>query len=163
MIFPSRFNSPRIDESGFGFIGMVFIVLLLAVSAITIALSVGSTLGAAQNRATDRRAKVLDWAIARYRTNHGGTAGTRPATLDALVVDESLPCAIDNDATHPSTYLTLQGWCGPYVDRYLTNAPQEFKTDGWGTAFLYAAGTGVLTSCGPDRNCGNGDDVVITP
>ncbi len=56
---------------------------------------------------------------------------------------------------------TKQGWRGPYVS---TTDP-KWNFDAWGTAIQYFnAGPPARTirSCGPDKTCGNADDISIT-
>lgn len=52
---------------------------------------------------------------------------------------------------------TQRGWRGPYV----SNTEPNWNQDAWGTTFQYNAGTSTLRSCGPDRTCGNADDISI--
>jgi general secretion pathway protein G len=51
------------------------------------------------------------------------------------------------------------GWYGPYVKiGYSTGA---YLVDGWGTPLVYnSPGTGRITSYGPSRTLGGGDDIV---
>ena len=151
------------DRSGFAFVGMVLIVLCFAIGSsmvIDMLVAPASTL---QTRRTQDRAAELREALRRFYLSHGGSAGVYPATLDALVADDAVACTLANNPAVAATYLTLQGWCGPYIDREFVEDAAAFKTDGWGTGFSFVQVTGVLTSCGPDRSCGTGDDIVFNP
>jgi prepilin-type N-terminal cleavage/methylation domain-containing protein len=77
-----------------------------------------------------------------------GHIGANPAALGDLLVQGAQP------AYNP---YTQRGWRGPYV----TTTDAAWNQDAWGTAFQYNAGAGTLTSCGPNRTCGNADDIVV--
>jgi len=54
------------------------------------------------------------------------------------------------------------GWWGPYINTGFD--AQGYLNDAWGTPYLYPSpGAGQLTSYGPDRNPGGGDDIVYPP
>ena len=56
---------------------------------------------------------------------------------------------------------TKIGWRGPYV----SNTDTSWNKDGWGTTIEYfVLGPPVRTirSCGPDKICGNTDDLTVT-
>ncbi len=50
----------------------------------------------------------------------------------------------------------IKGWAGPYITL--------IKPDPWNQPYHYAVtnGTAIITSCGPDRKPGTGDDIVAT-
>jgi prepilin-type N-terminal cleavage/methylation domain-containing protein len=77
-----------------------------------------------------------------------GHMGTNPPALNDLLVQGTQP------AYDP---FNQRGWRGPYV----TNTDPAWNQDAWGTVFQYNAGAGTLRSCGPDRTCGNADDITI--
>ncbi len=54
---------------------------------------------------------------------------------------------------------TKKGWRGPYVSTSTTNA--SWNIDGWGTVIQYTPVTRTLFSCGADKICSNGDDIVV--
>jgi len=152
-----------LGESGFGLLSLVFMILTLGIGAITIMTMINPSTLTRQNRDTTEKARVLRAAIQSYQFSHGGVGGTNPMNLDALAAtDGSGACTMDNDPTHV-TYLFLQGWCGPYVDQVFAQNLNDFKTDGWGTVFSYNNVTAVITSCGPNSNCGDGDDLTFSP
>jgi prepilin-type N-terminal cleavage/methylation domain-containing protein len=51
-----------------------------------------------------------------------------------------------------------KGWNGPYVN---TSEPNWSK-DAWGISFQYNSATRTIKSCGPDKVCGNADDITVT-
>lgn len=139
---------------------MVLILLLLVLGGVALVTVVKPNFSTANLRTTNERVAELRVAIDAYKINHGGT--TPPPTLAALVTDDGVVCDLDN-APASATYLTLQGWCGPYIDQLFTNFPLQYQSDGWGKALSYNAATQVLLSCGPDLTCGNSDDITFAP
>lgn len=150
------------NDSGFGLLGVVFIIFFIALMTTGVVMTTAPSISASRNRETEEKGNAIVQAIRGYRVNHGGASGTLPPNLAALVTDEGDPCALDNTTTNV-TYLTLQGWCGPYLDQVVNENLNDYKTDGWGTEMTYDAGTGLVTSCGPDRTCGNADDLTYQP
>jgi prepilin-type N-terminal cleavage/methylation domain-containing protein len=53
--------------------------------------------------------------------------------------------------------ITNVGWNGPYVDGTVPG----WNLDGWDTAYQYTAATRTLRSCGPNKACGDADDLVV--
>ena len=159
MTFPLLFKN---SEDGFGLLSMVFVILTIGISVVTIMTLINPSTLTKQNRETTLRAATLRGAIQSYQFSHGGSSGTYPPNLDSLVTTDGVNCVMDNTATDP-TYLFLQGWCGPYVDQVFEQNLASFKTDGWGTLFNYDHSTGVIKSCGADLTCGDGDDVTFNP
>jgi prepilin-type N-terminal cleavage/methylation domain-containing protein len=74
--------------------------------------------------------------------------GSIPTALDDLRVQGAYP------AYDP---FTKSGWRGPYVT--LTDA--DWNRDGWGTAIDYSAATRTIKSCGPNKTCGDADDISV--
>lgn len=78
--------------------------------------------------------------------------GRYPASLDELVV---------KGAQADFNPHIKKGWKGPYVNPNVNN----WNLDGWGTALLYDNSELTITSCGPDKICGDAnaaDDIVMT-
>lgn len=73
----------------------------------------------------------------------------------------SLPSSLTDLVTKGSqaTYdpFSKRGWNGPYLDS--TNA--NWNKDGWDINFVYSSTGRTVTSCGPNKICGNADDIVI--
>lgn len=150
------------NQCGFGLLSLVFLILSLSVAGITVMSLISPSSITKQGRETAQKAAILRAAIQSYQFSHGGVSGTKPTLLNDLVVTDGVPCLIDNNPTHV-TYLSLQGWCGPYVDQVFSQNASDFKTDGWGTPFDYNSGTATLTSCGIDKACGGADDLTFAP
>lgn len=155
MISPLRFNN-----KGFSFLAVVMLLFAAVLAATVIFIAINPTRSTAALKQTADKARLLRIALADFRKNHGGASGAWPTSLGYLTAtDGGAACAFDNTITSP-TYLTLQGWCGPYVDVVFSNLPNDFQTDGWGINFTFSSSTGVLTSCGPDLTCGTSDDIT---
>ena len=69
------------------------------------------------------------------RTSFGfvGDIGGLPSTLDELVSRGSLS-AIMLDTSKQIAY----GWKGPYLESPFSSGKSDFKTDGWGNAYVYS-------------------------
>lgn len=139
---------------GFATIAVILLVFFTSITALLGFATKQSQQDLYALKISNERRAVLLAAIARYKTHH---AGSPPAALADLVSTTGAACAADADDTHGVLYRTLQGWCGPYVDRAFTGGALNYQTDGWGTLFSYDAVT--LKSCGPNKTCGNGDDL----
>jgi len=74
----------------------------------------------------------------------------------------SLPTALTDLTTQgaQSTYnpFTKRGWRGPYI----SDTSSTWNQDAWGTTIVYSSGGRSLTSYGPNKAAGGGDDIVIT-
>ena len=161
MIYQSHINK-YFDDRGFGLLSMVFVILTLSISAITIMTVINPSALTRQNQETEIKAKVLRSAIQSYQFSHGGRSGTNPPSLNDLSTTDGISCLIDNIPTN-TTYQLLQGWCGPYVDQIFSQNLNDYKTDGWGSVFTYDPVTTILTSCGIDKTCGGADDLTFAP
>ena len=150
--------SKKTSRDGFGMVAVMITILLVALAAVGIIQLVNPALMTRNGRLTVDRMEIIKSAVAKYKANHGGS--TQPTSLDHLVTtDGGAACALDNTTTN-TTYKTLQGWCGPYVDVVFSENSTEYKTDAWGTAFTWTSGTGTLKSCGSNRTCGDSDDIT---
>ena len=54
-------------------------------------------------------------------------------------------------------YYTKTGWRGPYVSNL-----SGWNQDAWGIAFNYNGSNRTITSFGPDKGSGGGDDISVT-
>gem|GEM_PF-5322463 len=133
----------------------MLVILAISLSSVMVLSLAPPSVLTARTLVTRQRLTDLKSAIQKYYGDHGGFY---PVLLDLLQLDEGIPCELDNDSGS-STYLQLQGWCGPYLDSVFAEDSNDFQTDGWGTAFDYDPVSGSVKSCGPDRTCGNGDDL----
>jgi type II secretory pathway pseudopilin PulG len=150
------FHSKLPDRSGFSLISMMLVILAISLAAVLVLSLAPPSIFLTRTVQTRDRLSDLKGAILKYYDDHGGFY---PVLLDLLVLDEGIPCEIDNDPGSP-TYQKLQGWCGPYLDPVFAEDANDFQTDGWGTLFEYDPLTGAMNSCGPDLSCGNGDDIA---
>ena len=76
------------------------------------------------------------------RTSFGfiGDIGGLPTTLDQLVSIGSLSASkLD------TSKLLAYGWMGPYLESPFSSGSSDFKTDGWGNAYIYATVEYVLS------------------
>ena len=142
------------NQRGIGMLSVVFLLIALATTVgVSLVMLQPGIAGDAAARTSAQLATVGD-AIKLYRAD----AGTNPANLDALVTAPAgMSCTPDTNSAS-ATFRQLRGWCGPYLDQEISDS---YKRDGWG-AVLQFNGT-QLSSCGPNRTCGDGDDVSVTP
>ncbi len=97
-------------------------------------------------------------AIEVYRTDH--ISAEVPISLAYLLTDVgAVGCTSDTALSK------IKGWCGPYIDPYIQENPNEHITDGWSTAFFYSQitpTTGLLRSWGPNKtdDAGAVDDIT---
>ena len=150
-------TSPSLsDLAGFSLLGVLLLVLATTAAGAFITAMIVPMASNRQAHETLLKGKALRLAIDAYKANHG--AG--PGALAALVTNDNNPatCTFDNVPASP-TYLTLRGWCGPYLDQAIVENAADFARDGWASAFQYDSGTTALSSCGPNRVCGDADDV----
>ena len=103
--------------------------------------------------------RILLAAIAEYQSIPGST----PTALADLVTKPGalLDCSVDF-VPGSGTYRERLNWCGPYVDQMFDDAPDDYKTDSWGTEFDYDTGGLKLSSCGPNTTCGDADDIIFS-
>jgi hypothetical protein len=146
--------SKALDQRGLGMLSVVFLLIALSATVgVSLVMLQPEISGDAAAR-TSAQLATVSAAIVQYRNY----AGAGPASLDALVTAPSgMSCAPDTNSGS-ATFRQLRGWCGPYLDQEIQDS---YRRDGWG-AVLQFDGT-QLTSCGPNRSCGDGDDVSVTP
>jgi type II secretory pathway pseudopilin PulG len=140
----------------------ILLLILATTAVIFITAMLVPTISNRQSRETVLKGKSLRLAITAYQASHGGSAGAYPGNLSALVINDNNPkdCTPDN-STASATYMTLQGWCGPYLDQRIVENAEDYRTDGWATQFQYNPSTGAISSCGPNRTCGDADDLTF--
>lgn len=123
--------------------------LTLSISVALVMLQPAATADATTR--TIAKIAALKVAVARYRS----FAGSAPTSLDALVNPPAgATCAPDVNPSS-ATFRQLRGWCGPYVP---TEFGDNFMRDAWGTLLNF---TTTIRSCGPNRSCGDGDDINV--
>jgi type II secretory pathway pseudopilin PulG len=140
--------------SGFGLVSLMLVILVLSIAAITVMAWIAPSLATRQRLDTESRGKALRVGIDRYIADNGSS----PGSFDNLL-NPGTACGI-NTAVNPPV---RSGWCGPYIEPLIANAVndygQDYKKDGWGVEFWYNSTGNALKSCGPDRSCGNSDDL----
>jgi type II secretory pathway pseudopilin PulG len=159
----SRLAPPFGSTAGFSFLGLILVILILSLTTAGLLTVSQPSLSVRRMAITQRRATELRRAINNYILSHGGTTGTNPPNLASLVTSDGTACTANNTPGAGSMYKTVQGWCGPYTDVVFTQDASAYRTDGWGTLFLYNSTTNILTSCGPNRVCGDSDDLAYGP
>lgn len=160
------------SETGFGFMGMLVLIVSFTIAGTFVVSQLTSETSTNEAKQTTLKVEIIRNAINAYKANHLNaalvpTAGVgAPATLAALLTSNGDACVFDNDNTPGNTgYLSLQGWCGPYIDSMIQEDANAYLRDGWGSQIQYNAATEVLTSYGPNRtdDAGAGDDLVYNP
>jgi type II secretory pathway pseudopilin PulG len=141
-------------SDGFGLIGMVLLIMI-TITSIFITSMLVPAMSNRQIKETEAKGKALKAAIAAFKAN--SASSSYPLSLSALVTTDGNTCT----TTGSGTSMALQGWCGPYMDQIIVENASDYQTDGWGTTFQYSSTTGVVTSCGPDRTCGDSDDITF--
>lgn len=158
-------SSPLRNQKGFFLLAMVAVILATGLAASIAFLNLTPIVGNTSATMTFDKAEKLRAALTKYRLDHGGASGTFPATLAALVTDDATGACTPNNNSASTLYLTLQGWCGPYLDISTASDPTSYSRDGWGNTFSFTQATGVLYSFGPNGidNAAAGDDLVFSP
>jgi type II secretory pathway pseudopilin PulG len=143
------------DQAGFSFVGIMLIVLAMGLFTSALFLAIPPSDSARNSQITLQRAANLEQALKKYKRENSNTA---PVHLSDLLTTTGVACTVDTNPAS-STYKNRKGWCGPYLDQPIASDVNGYQTDGWGVLFTY---DGVnLKSCGPDRTCGNGDDLTF--
>jgi prepilin-type N-terminal cleavage/methylation domain-containing protein len=144
-------------SSGFSLIEILVAMALLSLLAgATAAVSVRVLRGNLRERALLRMRAILTAMVGdAERGDHGylGDMGELPeADLIDLFIRGGRPAGIA-DAVDG----IMSGYNGPYILEG-ADAARGF-VDPWNTPYVYAAGVAQLTSLGPDRQAGGGDDI----
>lgn len=125
--------------AGFTLIEVVIVILVIGVLASVAIRQIGTTIDTAKYEQTKKELDLLAFAIvgnpeiradgSRSDFGYVGDNGALPPSIDAL-------------ASNPG----IATWNGPYVAGGTTAT--DFKTDGWGTAYVYANTTISSTGSG---------------
>ena len=138
------------------------LVLLGILSAIAIPSFVNFSTDA-RSAVTTEKLGVLKSAI--IGDGRRATAG-RPTNLGYERNCNAVPTTLADLITQPvagvcaAAYnpFTKRGWRGPYV----SNTDANYNRDGWGTLIVYSTSPRTLTSWGPNKISGGGDDIALT-
>ncbi|MCK4461409.1 MAG: prepilin-type N-terminal cleavage/methylation domain-containing protein [candidate division Zixibacteria bacterium] len=132
----------RKNHSGFTLIELIIVIIIVGIMATVAVRKLGTSLETAKYEHTKKELNALTAAMvgnpslfaegARTDFGYVGDVGALPPNVDALV-------------TNPGGYTT---WDGPYISRGVDL--NEFKQDGWGTAYLYS--DTLLRSTGSGSN-----------
>lgn len=137
-----------------GLLQVVFIMLALAIAASVAVMNTATLDSSAGAKDTFAHMDKIKAAVTAYRANGNGN----PPNLDALVIAPTGAAACAPDSSPASgTFRQLRGWCGPYLEREAAGS-DTLKRDGWKTLLQYTVSS--LRSCGPNRTCGDADDIT---
>jgi len=128
------------SEHGFTLMQLVVVLIGLALLAsMAVEIVSGSIEQARKNMAEAEMNRIVqailgdkDLRSEAWRTDYGyvGDVGSLPSSLDQLVASNAC------------------GWNGPYIDVNYQQAPDDWKTDPWGTEYTYDPVNMVLQSTG---------------
>jgi type II secretory pathway pseudopilin PulG len=136
---------------------MVLVIFMTAAAVFLTAMMV-PMLSNQQTKETYSRGQALRAAITSYYSQ----VSAYPSSLGDLMTQPG-PVASCSATVAQGTNTELQGWCGPYLDQVFVENTNSYQTDGWGTLFQYSTSSSppTLKSCGPDRTCGDSDDITF--
>ena len=129
------------NQSGFTLVEVIMVIIIMGIIASVAMKSLDSGLRTTRVEETKAELRVLSQAIAGnpelysngIRTDYGyiGDVGNLPPSLDALV-------------SNPG-YGT---WNGPYIKSDFLSYADDYKQDAWGGAYIYSAGTTIISTGG---------------
>ena len=159
MAEPNATSAParRRSRAGFTLVEILVAVSLMALLAGALAPLAVRQLRAGRIETTRARMDtLLDAMVGAPGEGSAGYVGEM-CGLPPTLADLNDPAGKPSYATDPSDDVGY-GFNGPYAPR--AAAPGAPIVDGWNTAFQYDGATAQLTSAGPDRIFGTGDDLV---
>ena len=152
-------------DSGMTLIELLLVLLLIAIlSVIAFNAYTNFTLDAQTAVTTDKLNALKTAIVGDPRLVTSGTFSkpgflsnclAAPTVLtDLTVMPASGTCSVVYDP------FLKHGWNGPYV----STSDANWNKDAWGTTISYtpSGSTGTIKSCGPDKTCGNSDDISVT-
>lgn len=143
----------KTQPSGFTLIEILMVVLLVSiVSAFAIPQFIDfrkdAKIAVTQDRLNSFRLAITGDARTQ-RTGYISHMGAIPSNLTDLTTKGT---KVDYDP------ISKTGWNGPYVDSTVT----DWNLDAWGTALVYSSSGRSIKSCGPNKTCGDSDDLTVT-
>ncbi|MGZ3711943.1 MAG: type II secretion system protein [Bdellovibrionota bacterium] len=141
------------NNSGFTLIEILMVVLLVSiVSTVAIVKMIDFRSDAKAAVTRERLSSFRDAIVGDASLNRNGYLSHMNAVPTSL-----------NDLTTRGVQpvydpINKIGWNGPYIDGNVIG----WNLDGWGVAYVYSAAARTITSCGPDKTCGNADDISVT-
>ena len=127
-------NRRRVARAGFTLIEVLLVVAILGILATVVVVNFAGKADNARIKATRASIAAICTAIDMYEVD----TGKFPSSMDNLVQASGEP-----------------NWNGPYLKGGV-------PVDQWGTAFNYSqqSGSYKVSSAGPDRQSGSGDDIT---
>jgi len=145
-------------SSGFSLIEVIVVIAVISILASMAVPYAVQVIDQSRTDATRKEMEAIQKAIlgdpALGTAGFVGDMGRLPTNLGQL--NTTLP------GQSTGTLGVKMGWWGPYINTGFD--AQGYLNDAWGTPYRYPSpGAGQLTSDGPDRNPGGGDDIVYPP
>ncbi len=144
----------HVNESGQSFFSVIILVLIAGLSGSIAYIQLSGLQMPHSSFETLDKLETIKNAILTFESN----VGSKPTALSELITAQSPGCSVDTN-TNSSSYRSLQGWCGPYLKIPLDDQTFYYFSDSWGTPLQYSPTR--LLSCGPNRICGDSDDIQL--
>jgi len=148
-----------IDKRGLTLLELVIVLLLIGLVAAVAVPRMIDLIGPSKKTITERELLNLkramvgnpDLVAAGSYTQRGyeGDVGALPDALADLVTK---PAGVSNWDPW-----IKKGWNGPYMEAQ----SGDYLKDAWGTNYVYSRASRTITSYGPDKAAGGGDDIVV--
>lgn len=145
-------------QAGFTLVEILMVILIVGIMSAVVVPNYIDFSGEAKSATTKQ--KLTDFKMAITGDPRAVANGTylQPGFENQV---GSLPATI-NDLRVQGAYaaydpFTKRGWRGPYI----STSDANWDKDSWGTTITYTSATRTLRSCGPDKTCGNADDLTL--